>query len=306
MIKIFYKTIKEKRLAEIEDFRAGAWINAESPSEQELSLLSKKLGLDKNLLKDALDPREVPRLEVQGKTTYIFTRVPCQKKEETATSPLLIALSEKFILTLSASRIEALDIFIKDRVDFFTSQRTKFLIQMFFAINNEFSKSITLINKEVRGTRVNLEKISNRDIVQLINFEETLNDFLSALIPTSSLLQKLLAGGYLALYEEDKELIEDLFLENNQLIEFCKSTLKTIVNIRDAYSTIMTHNLNRVIKLLTALTIILTIPTIISSIYGMNVRLPLQESPLAFLWVMGATATISLLVLIIFAKNKWL
>jgi len=304
MVSFFYKTVKEPSLRKLDRFRAGVWVDVESPAREELFLLA-GLGLDKGLLADALDEREVPRLETKGGATYIFTRVPVEGKDA-HTTPLLIAVAEKLVLTLGAGRTGALEPFRSGRARFFTTQRTKFLLQIFSAINAEFNASITEINRRVRGIKINIRKIKDEDLVHFINFEEALNDFLSALVPTSAIIRKLLAGGHITLYEEDKNMAENLFLESNQLIEFCKSTLKTIVNIRDAYSTIMTHNLNRVIKLLTALTIILTIPTIISSIFGMNVRLPLQGSPAAFLWIMALTAAVSAFTLGVFAKKGWL
>ncbi|RMD59430.1 magnesium transporter CorA family protein, partial [Candidatus Parcubacteria bacterium] len=126
------------------------------------------------------------------------------------------------------------------------------------------------------------------------------------LIPTSTILQNLLKGGYFPLYEEDEELVEDLLLSTNQLIEMSKATLKYIVNIRDAYSTIMSHELNRVMKILTSLTIILTIPTMIASFYGMNVALPWATSPLAFVGIILFTLVVSVLLLVLFIKNRWL
>jgi len=158
-------------------------------------------------------------------------------------------------------------------------------LQIFSRINQVYNKFLTDISKNVRSVSVKLEKIENKDVIRFVNFEIILNDFLTALNPINNLLQDLLSGKFLKLYEKDKDLIEDLSLGTGQLIERCRADLKTIVNIRESYSTIITNNLNRVIKLLTALTIILTIPTIIASIYGMNVRLPLADNPLAFNWI---------------------
>jgi magnesium transporter len=153
---------------------------------------------------------------------------------------------------------------------------------------------------------IQFQNITNEDIVRFVTFENALNDFLAALVPTSNILKDLLSGKHLKLHEKDGELVEDLFLANGQLIEICRSTLKNIFNIRNAYSTIMTNDLNRVIKLLTALTIILSVPTIIASIYGMNVVLPLAENNQAF-WLIGGGTIISVFVLfLLFKKNRWL
>jgi magnesium transporter len=125
-------------------------------------------------------------------------------------------------------------------------------------------------------------------------------------VPANNVLTKLLSGRFFKLYENDQDLIEDLSLAENQLVDLCRSTLKTIVNIRNAYSTIMTNNLNRVLKMLAALTVVLTIPTIIGSFFGMNVAIPLSSKPQAFWVILASSIILSLLALVVFFRNKWL
>jgi magnesium transporter len=151
-----------------------------------------------------------------------------------------------------------------------------------------------------------MESIKNKDIVQFVNFESVINDFLSALVPANTMLTKLMSGKYFKLYEEDKDLIEDMYLSHNQLIVLCRANLKNIVNIRDAYSTIMTNNLNRILKMLAALTVVLTIPTTIGSFFGMNVAVPLDQNPHAFGFIVVGAILLSALALVVFIKNKWL
>lgn len=306
MVKIYYKNLRKKELKSLPEFKVGSWVHAENPTQEEIRRLSTKLDLEESLLNDALDPNEVPRMESEDGITYIFTRAPYEIEQEISTLPLLIAIGDEFILTLSPKKLSFLEQFQKNQVDFYTTQRTKLFIQLFFAINSRYNTLLTNIGRRVREARVRIRKISKKDIVQFVNFESILNDFLASLVPTKNMIQKILSGSHLKLYEEDKELVEDLFLANGQLIESCKSTLKNITNIRGAYSTIMTQDLNRIIKLLTSLTILLTIPTIIASIYGMNVPLPFQESPLAFVGIMGVTVLISAILLFVFIKNEWI
>ena len=115
----------------------------------------------------------------------------------------------------------------------------------------------------------------------------------------------LTSGKILELFEEDKDLIEDLLLNNNQLIGISKSNLKNIVNIREAYSTIMGNNLNKIIKFLTALTVVLNIPVLISGFYGMNVALPLAQSGFAFWYLVFSSVIISIILIIVFIKMDW-
>ncbi len=170
----------------------------------------------------------------------------------------------------------------------------------------DFTSQLNKISKRIRSSITNLEKINNKDIIQFVSYESMLNEFLSDLIPTNSIINSLLANRNFKFTEDEHDLLEDIKLSNNQLIELSKANLKTIVNIREAYSTIMTNNLNRVIKLFTSLTVLLTIPTIIASIYGMNVQLPFADQSWVFAGIIGLIILILAGLSVIFIRNEWL
>lgn len=307
MISIYQKTLTSRKLKVVEDFKVGAWVHVEDPTDAELDLLSEKLSLDKGLLLDATDPYEVPRVEVDGGVTYMFTRVPYEDNGKVLTAPVLLGITKERVFTVTKYKLNIFEQFIEGRKEFHTTQKVRFLLTLLAEIDAAFAKHITMINKDVRRLSSNLDStISNQDIVSFVNFEAILNDLLDALVPTNSVLSKVLSGKILTLYENDKDYVEDVYLENGQLIELCRSNLRSIVNIRSAYSTIMSNDLNRVIKLLTGLTIVFTIPTIISSIYGMNIPLPFQESEHSFLIVVIMTALMTTLVLWFFNKKSLL
>jgi magnesium transporter len=306
MVNFYYKSVKNSRLEVLNKFKTGSWVYVEDPTDEEMKSLRKKLRLKPGLLKDALDPNEVPRMEVDGKTTYVFTRIPYDEDGKIFTLPILLMVGEDFVATITRKPLPFLNKFIKGKIKFFTTQKTKLFLQLFAEINASFNSHLTGISRRVRTMTFDLEKINNKDIIQFVHLEGYLNDFISALVPTNTILNNLLSGKYLKLYEEDKDLTEDLLLANGQFIESCKAILKNIVNIREAHSTIVTNNLNRVIKLLTALTVILTVPTIIASIYGMNVKLPFADNPWAFFLVVGITLLTSAVFLFVFIKNNWL
>lgn len=300
MIKIYHRAVKNK-LNELKEFKVGAWVDVTNPTEDEIQEVIKMLGVDASLLNDALDPYEVPRLEADGDVTYVFTRAPQVNNREIVTVPVLVAIGKSFVLTFSRSECSFLNDIRSGKKLVHTTQKTKFFMQVFSSLNFAYSGVLLGVNKKIRTIKVRLEKINNKDIVQFVDFEYILNDFLSALLPTNSVLQKILDGKHIPLYEEDKDLVEDIFLSNGQLVETVRSTLRYVVNIRDAYSNIMTHDLNRVMKILTALTIILTIPTMIFSFYGMNVTLPHSS----YFGIMIFTLVISVFVFLIFLKKRW-
>lgn len=307
MVKIYYKNIKEKELKTLDEFKVGSWVHAENPTEAEIEKIVAMVGVDASLLKDALDTYEAPRLEIEKDITYIFTRFCYNTKQgHIVTSPILLVIGEYFLLTVCEQPFPSLEKFISGGISFYTTQKTKLFLQVFFQINLTYNVFLHSMSKTIRGISIQLEKINNKDILQFVSFENVLNDFLSALVPTNTILETLLSGKYLRLYEEDKDLIEDLFLNNGQLIKICDTNLKTIVNIRESYSTILTNNLNRVIRLLTAVTVLLTIPTMISSLFGMNVPVPFADSPTAFRDITLSLLAIVTGLLFLFIKNRWL
>ncbi len=306
MIKIYQKRISDSKIKEISEFRAGSWICAQNASEGEIAVLEKDFKLDLNILRDALDPYEAPRVETERGIVYIFTRVAQKSEERIVTVPLLIAIGPDFVLTLSKEENQILNKFIESGLSFTTTQKTQLLLRILSETIKSYNSFLTSISRNVREASGRVGKINEKVIMNFVGFEEELNDFLSALTHTNPVLQNILGGKLIKLYEQDGELMEDLILSANQLINLCQSTLKNIVNIREAYSTIVTNDLNRVIKLFTSFTVILTIPTIIASLYGMNVALPLAGNPEAFWMISLAIVVIVSAVLYVFSRNRWL
>lgn len=305
MIKIFHRTDKESGLKELDQIEVGSFIYVEKPTEADLSLLSLKYALDESILRDARDPYEVPRLEVEDGVIYMFNRFPVMLGQRVITTPILVVYHDDFLMVVSLDPIPFIGKLTSDP-HFYTTQKTEVLIRLLTEINRGYNSFLINISRQVRNISTNIEEISNKDIAQFVYFESVINDFLSALVPANNVLTKLLSGRFFKLYENDQDLIEDLSLAENQLVDLCRSTLKTIVNIRNAYSTIMTNNLNRVLKMLAALTVVLTIPTIIGSFFGMNVTVPLVNNPQAFWIILSSSVVLSLLALVVFFKNKWL
>lgn len=308
MVKIYYRDGKNKQLQVLTEFKPGSWLHVENPTKDEIVYLEEKFSLEDGLLRDATDIYEVPRLEVENGIVYIYTRYAYNDDATVLTAPLLIALGKNFIITVTANDFPYLERFLgmKNGQGVITSQRVRMFTQLFHLVNSTYNTILQNINKKVRAISIKVDKIDNKDIIQFVNFEMVLNDFLSALIPSGAVLRNLLPGKVIKFNEEDKDIMEDLLLSNGQLVEISQANLRAIVNIREAYSTIMTNNLNRVIKLFTSLTVILTIPTMIASIYGMNVALPLQSSPIAFYLIISGLVITSIILILIFIKNRWL
>ena len=311
MIKIYHKTVKDAQIRKIKNHKPGSWIRVIMPTPEEIEWLVSELHLEEGLIRDALDTYEVPRLEKRDGVIYVFNRTPVLRNNEVVTIPVLIAVGDNFVATIAGEEIEIFEKFTKKKeynpqFTFSTTQKSRLIASLLFEITNDFNRKLINIRKQVRSRQVKLEQITNKDIMQMVAVESPLLDFLSALIPMRASMEALTSGKILQLYEDDQDYIEDLFLSNGQLIEACKNKLKTIINIREAYSTIMTNNLNRVLRFFAALTIILTIPTIVGSMLGMNVPVPLANSETAFFAILGSTILATVLAFLIFVKNKWI
>lgn len=305
MKKIYYRNLRDKAVQTVEKFRVGSWIHLEEPTEKELASLCEQFKLDEGLLGDAMDIYEVPRMEIEEGRVYIFTRFPFSRNNQVSTSPILFIVADEVFITITKEEFGLLDNFLQ-RYVFYTTQKNKMLLQHFKLIDNAYNTYFHTISRQIRSSAYALEKITNKDIIQFVNYERVLNDFHLALVRMNAVLTSLTSHHIIKFYEEDKELIEDLFLSNDQLIQLSKENLRSIVNIRDAYTTIMTNNTNRVIRFFTSITVILTIPMIVTSMYGMNVGLPFANSPWAFAGLMIFTLLITTSLVFVFLMNDWL
>ncbi len=306
MITHYYRTLKDIKLKVCERPRAGIWTHVVSPTEEELVLLVADYALDEAIVADINDFFEMPRFERSGNVAYFFTRYPFDEKtEDTDTAPILIIIGESFVVTISKREAPFLTPFIDGDVDIHTTQKTKTFLDFMSALTFVYEKKISLMRKAVYRDRTRIDDIKAQDIQRFVSYEHELNDTIAAMVPTNVWLKQLSTGNYIHMYNEDVELMEDLMIANNQLVDSAKAVLKTIQNIRKATESILTQKLNSTIKLLTALTVILTIPTLFSSVYGMNIALPLSERPDAFWLLIGLIITIMSVTTYLFINKRW-
>jgi magnesium transporter len=289
-----------------DSYRPGVWVHLECPSPEERSMVVAMLQVQDDLLGDALDPYEVPRIENEDGVAYVFIQVPHKTDSGVVNVPLLLALGDDFLLTVTNEKFEFWDAFIANDGELCTAIKGKLFVQILFAVSREYTKHLAIIGKNLRSLYANLAEVRIRDISQFVAYEKVLNDFIAALVPMQSICQSFLSGKNHVQREEDRELAEDLFLAVGQLVENSKATLKHSANIREASSMVMNHELNRIMKVLTVWTVMLSIPMILGSFYGMNVPVPLGESPYAF-WAVGAVSLAGMAALLgVFVRSRWL
>lgn len=308
MISYLYRAVGERKLSKLDVFRPKSLILAEAPSADELKLLEERFKLDPDLLADALDPDEIPRVDVDDDILYIYMRYSYRRGDGVDTDPVLIVVGSDFVGVIARRQLPGLER-LANSLSFVTTQRAKLLLLLLRHFVLTYEANINLLDRQIRGVRarLNVQTINNRDFVQFVVIEDALSTFLAELVPANLLLSSLLSGRYaVTFHEDDRDLIEDLVQETRQLGETSQSSLRTVVNIREAYSNIMTNNLNRRVGLLTSLTVVLTIPTIVFSAWGMNVHVPGDGSPSAFALIVLVTIVIIIGVLYLLYRRRWL
>jgi magnesium transporter len=307
LINIYHNSVKSPSLERLVKPKKGAWVHVESPDKVSLERLAEEFSLDIDLLQDGMDINESPRIEQEGQNLYIFTRYCLPENQQMTTSPLLIIYTAENLLTICRTGFNEVERIV-NLPNVFTSKRTQLILQILSEVNQGFKLRINEVSRKILRMRSRLDRahIDNKDFLSILDLEEDLNDLLWVMDPMEVVLNNLLTGRYIKLYEEDEELIEDLSLSTKELIQLTRSRLTAMQNIRDAYNTIATNNLNKAFRLLTSIAILIGSATMITSLYGMNVRLPFAESKDAFWLVFGMVVTVVGLVIWLFRRQRWL
>lgn len=281
----------------------GCWVRSERPTEANLQWLA-GLKLDEDTLRDAVDPYEVPRLERDAVWIYYIARLPDTNDELGGfTTPILFAISDKYLVTVSRDNLGSLwQPFIEhDRIP--TTQRGKLFLAIISAIIEQYERQLAVINRRMRAIMLDVSNIRAGDVAIFTENERKVNDYLDALVPMNSSLEKLLNSNALKLFDNDADMVEDLSIDLEQLIARCKSQLRTITNLRDSYRAMMDSQLNATMRLLTIITVVMTVPTVVAGIFGMNVELPGGGTIADFWWIIGLTG-LAVVVLAIYLLRK--
>lgn len=305
MIEFLYRNLRNAKFKKISSFKQGCWVNVTQPTTEELELLTAKLKLDRGHLNDAIDPFEVPRVEKEGPNLYLFLRVPIKQGEHIITTPCLFILTDICFITISLTEYPLWQK-VSMRQDFHSTQKAKSLVLLLMAVLNHYHSTIISLSRQINERLSKVENISNDDVLTLIKLESSINELLGAMIPLREALSVILSGKLIQFFPDDRELIEDLYLSAGQVVTLAKNQLAYVRNSRDAYTTILTNTLNRVVKLFTSLTVVLTVPTIVASFYGMNIALPLADHPYAFVIILLLTVGMVSGLVWYFDRRKWL
>ena len=308
MIRI-YKTDNDN-LNEIEEIVPNCWIDLVNPTEAEIDRVVLYTKIDRDLITKMLDENELPRIETSGDSTLVVIDAPVvteDDEDEYATYPLGVIMSERnFVVTVSTKKVTVLHDFRHEHVkNFRTAKKSRFLIQILGKTSAEYLKILNKVYKEIETKENKLEKsTSNEDLIDLLATEKTLVYFTTSLKENDLVLERLTAGSAVKLYEGDADLLEDALIENRQAIDMANIYRDILSSITGTYATVVSNNLNDVMKFLAGITVVLSVPTIISSFMGMNVPFTnLGSDPNAWIYFIVISVVSSALVFLLMKKK---
>lgn len=301
-----HKTV-EGRMTTLEDIQEGCWINLTYPNEEELQSVANALNVEQDFLRAALDEEETSRIDTEEGQTLIIIDTPAVEKSDNAviysTLPLGIIVTETNIITVSLRESSVIRDFADGLVKgASTAKKTSFILHILLRVAKRYLQYLKQIDKLYNHMERQLYKSQrNKELIQLLDLEKSLVYFNTSLKANEVTLEKILRGRIVTLYEEDHDLLEDVLIEVRQAIEMANIYSSIISGMMDAFASVISNNLNVIMKVLTSITILLTIPNIVFSFYGMNVL----NLPMDHFWWFPLTVSVGLIAVIaIILKRK--
>lgn len=299
-------------LERLEGFEPGSWIDLVSPTEEELQRVSEELSIPLDLLKGPLDEEEKSRIDVEDGLTHVIVDIPILVRTEEDqgydTIPLGMLVHPDYFITTCLRPNPILGEFERGAVrSFATFKKTRFLFQILHQVSAFYLRYLGRIDRDTDKLERELRaSMKNAEIFDLLVLQKALVYFTTSLRSNEAVLQKLLRTKAVKMYEEDEELLEDVIVENKQASEMARIYTDILTGMMDAFTSVISNNLNRVMKLLTSITIILSIPTIVAAFYGMNVGLPFQGYSHAFTLTIVIAFVISAAFALVFWRKNYL
>ncbi|MBM3121009.1 MAG: magnesium transporter CorA family protein [Chloroflexi bacterium] len=310
MITVYRST--PQGVAQISEPADGSWIHMVNPDLEELERVQHAYNIPPDYLTYPLDQDEMARTEKDEGVTLIILRVPRYQGETSdipyTTVPLGIIQTDRAIVTVCSFESDLIRGLTNGRVrNLSTTKRNRFLLHIFLVAAQQYLTYLRSINKTVDVLEDKLQlSTRNREVLELLKYQKSLTYFTTALKANELMMARLQKSQLFRMYPDDEDLLEDALTEIGQAIEMTNISSGILSAMMDAFASIISNNLNVVMKFLASVTIILALPTLVASIYGMNVDLPLDSHPLAFYYVLAAALIVSIVVVVVFIRRDWL
>ena len=315
MFRMYNTDLITNKTEEITEYKRGNWINMIAPSDEEIQTVCENLKIQEDFIRYALDPEERARIDYEEDdgTTLILADVPIiesdEDQKEYSTIPVgFIIVRDEYFITVSLMEnevIRRMNSMINRSVA--TYKKSRLVLQCLYVNSEIYLNLLKTINRETEVAEKELRQTrKNKSLLRLLSLEKSLVYFTTSLKANEVVMERMNRGKVIKLYEEDEDLLEDVLIENKQAMEMSKIYSDILSGVMDAYSSIISNNLNGVMKILTAITIIISVPTMISSFWGMNVRVPMQDNPWGFAIILIASILIGVIVTIVLKKKNYL
>ena len=304
MFKMYNTNLETNITEETKEFIRGNWINMVSPSEEEIKTVCENVNIQDDFIRYALDSEEKARIDIEedDNTILFIIDTPIIEIESGAkiysTTPIgVIFVRDDYIITVSLNKNPILEDLVKRKMkNIITYKKSRMLLQLFYSNSEMFLTLLRKLNKETEiAENVLKNSMKNKELLKLLSLEKGLVYFTTSLKSNEVVMEKTMRGNLIKLYDEDEDILEDAIIENKQAIEMAKIYRDILTGTMDAYASIISNNLNGVMKYLTSITIILAIPTMIASYWGMNVELPFENSTLGFVIIVVLSLLIGII-----------
>ncbi|HIU10502.1 MAG TPA: magnesium transporter CorA family protein [Candidatus Avidehalobacter gallistercoris] len=277
-------------MGEVQQMQKGDWINLVNPTPEEIRQVSEQTGIDEDFIRYPLDDEELARVESDDGQILIIINVPITTNAAVIydTVPLGIVLNDEYIVTVSLTDLELYRNFAGGRIkSAATFKKTRLILQILQLQTNIYLRSLRDINRRYEALEVRLRQtMNNEDLNGLLNLQKSLVYFTTSLRANDKVMEKLFRTRTIRMYEEDRDLLDDVIIENKQAVEMADIYTTILKNSMDALASISNNNLSKVMNFLTVITLMVAVPTFITSFFGMNLPMPLAASPLMTLAVL--------------------
>ena len=314
MLRIYNTDINTNTFSKIDTYELGSWINLTNPTEAELDEVANALNIKKSFIESILDDDEKPRIDEEDGAKMLLLDVPVYEKkngmEAIVTHPLgILVVRNDYIVTVGLQKYDIIKDFTNGKVkEFYTYKKSRFIIQLIYRIAILYLKALREIDNKIELAESQiLNATKNQELLNLLGLENSLTYIITALKSNGVVLDKILKGNVIDLYDEDEDLLEDAIIENNQAIEMADLYRGILSSTTDTVATIISNNLNTIMKFLAGITIVFSIPTMVASFMGMNVSFgEFAKNPFAFLFLVLIALLLSILVALILKKKNML
>ena len=312
---MFTTDLETNKTTKTKQYQKGNWINLVAPSEEEIKTVCENVQIKEDFIRYALDYEEKARIDIEDEdnTILFIIDVPVLEKEGDtliySTMPIgIIFVRDDYFITVSIKKNEIIqNLNPNQRKNLTTYKKSRFLLQILYENSSLYLNLLKKINKETEIAESVLKtSMKNKELLKLLSLEKSLVYFTTSLKANELVMEKTMRGKIIKLYEEDEDILEDAIIENKQAIEMAKIYSDILNGTMDAYASIISNNLNGVMKFLTSITIILAIPTMVASYWGMNVPVPMQNSPWGFLVIIAFSIIIALIATLWLNKKQML